>query len=143
VSLEAKDLRGNEPDELRSTVRKLEEDLFKHRLKKTTSQLENTMLIRHTRRDIARVRTVLAERLRELGSGPAAANQTAAPAKAGAKESVKAGGKAVKAHAHDHDHDHDHAHGHDHPHGHATNKATGAKPNKKKPAAKSAVKKET
>jgi ribosomal protein L29 len=155
VSLEAKDLRGNEPDELRSTVRKLEEDLFKHRLKKTTSQLENTMLIRHTRRDIARVRTVLAERLRQLGSGPAAANQTAAPAKAGGKESVKAGAKesvkaskAAKAHAHDHDHDHAHGHDHDHAHGHdhddhATDKATGAKPNKKKPAAKSAVKKET
>ena len=60
----AKDLRGNDPDELRRTVRKLEEDLFKHRLKKNTNQLENTMLIRNTRRDIARVNTVLAERLR-------------------------------------------------------------------------------
>ena len=28
---DAKDLRGNDPDELRRTVRKLEEDLFKHR----------------------------------------------------------------------------------------------------------------
>ncbi len=59
----AKDLRGNDPKELKSTVRKLEEDLFKHKLKKTTNQLENTMLIRNTRRDIARVNTVLAERL--------------------------------------------------------------------------------
>jgi large subunit ribosomal protein L29 len=66
----AKDLRGNDPVELRSTVRKLEEDLFKHRLKKNTNQLENTMLIRNTRRDIARVNTVLAERTR---SGAAAA----------------------------------------------------------------------
>jgi large subunit ribosomal protein L29 len=98
VSLEAKDLRGNEPDELRSTVRKLEEDLFKHRLKKTTSQLENTMLIRQTRRDIARVRTVLAERLRASGGNPAPANETApvvakAPSKAAAEESVKASAK--------------------------------------------------
>jgi large subunit ribosomal protein L29 len=61
----AKDLRGNEPAELKSTVRKLEEDLFKHKLKKTTNQLENTMLIRNTRRDIARVNTVLAERTRQ------------------------------------------------------------------------------
>ena len=59
----AKDLRGNDPAELRSTVRKLEEDLFKHRLKQNTNQLENTMLIRNTRRDIARVNTVLAERV--------------------------------------------------------------------------------
>lgn len=64
MSLVAKDLRGNDPEELRRTLRQLEEDLFKHKLKKTTSQLENTMLIRNTRRDIARVHTVLAERTR-------------------------------------------------------------------------------
>jgi large subunit ribosomal protein L29 len=62
--LSAKDLRGNDPAELRATLRKLQEDLFKNRLKKTTNQLENTMLIRNARRDIARVNTVLAERLR-------------------------------------------------------------------------------
>ena len=62
--LRAKDLRGNDPAELRSTVRKLSEDLFKNRLKKNTNQLENTMLIRSARRDIARVNTVLAERVR-------------------------------------------------------------------------------
>ena len=67
----AKDLRGNDPEELRRTVRKLEEDLFKHRLKKNTNQLENTMLIRNTRRDIARVNTVLAERSRVGGAAPA------------------------------------------------------------------------
>lgn len=74
MSLEAKDLRGNDPEELKRTLRKLEEDLFKHKLKKTTSQLENTMLIRSTRRDIARVQTVLAERSRAQGgqASPAA-----------------------------------------------------------------------
>jgi large subunit ribosomal protein L29 len=68
--LHAKDLRGNEPDELRGTVRKLEEDMFKNKLKKVTNQLENTMLLRQARRDIARVNTVLAEKLRE-GAAPA------------------------------------------------------------------------
>jgi ribosomal protein L29 len=53
-------------------VRKLEEDLFKNRLKKNTNQLENTMLIRHARRDIARVNTVLGERLRAETAKPAA-----------------------------------------------------------------------
>jgi large subunit ribosomal protein L29 len=78
----AKDLRGNDPDELRRTVRKLEEDLFKHRLKKNTNQLENTMLIRNTRRDIARVNTVLAERVRATttGGAPAAPVSGEAPA---------------------------------------------------------------
>jgi len=63
--IQAKDLRGNDPAELVRTLRKLEEDLLQYRLKKNTNQLENTMLVRHTRRDIARVNTVLAERLRK------------------------------------------------------------------------------
>ena len=85
----AKDLRGNDPAELRSTVRKLEEDLFKHRLKKNTNQLENTMLIRNTRRDIARVNTVLAERVRATGGATAApvSGQGEEPSKA--KRAVK------------------------------------------------------
>ena len=86
--LSAKDLRGNDPVELRSTLRKLEEDLFKDRLKKNTNQLENTMLIRHTRRDIARVNTVLAERLRGMPVAPAE--------KAAAAKSAKATAKATK-----------------------------------------------
>lgn len=64
----AKDLRGNEPEELVSTRRKLEEDLFKHRMKKVTNQLENTMVIRQARREIARINTVLGEKLRAGGS---------------------------------------------------------------------------
>ncbi len=87
MSVEAKDLRGNDPEELRRTVRKLEEDLFKHRLKKTTSQLENTMLIRHTRRDIARVNTVLAEKLR---GAPAQASAAPAKTEAAAEKPAKA-----------------------------------------------------
>jgi large subunit ribosomal protein L29 len=75
--LRAKDLRGNDPEELRRTVRKIEEDLFKNRLKKNTNQLENTMLIRNARRDIARVNTVLAERLRAEKATPPAAKENA------------------------------------------------------------------
>ena len=109
MSVEAKDLRGNDPDELRRTVRKLEEDLFKHKLKKTTNQLENTMLIRSTRRDIARVNTVLSERLRGEPVAPAeraavvfAAGSEGAeasaekPAKAAAAKPAKESAKAAK-----------------------------------------------
>jgi large subunit ribosomal protein L29 len=90
----ASDLRGNDPAELRSTVRKLEEDLFKHRLKKNTNQLENTMLIRNTRRDIARVNMVLAERLRgaPAQTAPAAGKSEAPAAKQDAQDA-----KAAKA----------------------------------------------
>ncbi len=74
----AKDLRGNEPDELQRTLRKLEEDLFKHRMKKVTNQLENTMLIRRARRDIARVNTVLGDKSRAGISGSKRAETAAA-----------------------------------------------------------------
>ena len=97
--LSAKDLRGNDPAELRSTLRKLEEDLFKNRLKKTTNQLENTTLIRNARRDIARVNTVLTERLAPLkpeggpeGGSPEGGSNVAKKTSAGAaatKEKTK------------------------------------------------------
>jgi large subunit ribosomal protein L29 len=94
--LSAKDLRGNDPAELRSTARKLNEDLFKNRLKKNTNQLENTMLLRNARREIARVYTVLGERLRAGAvDAPAAkpdAEEAEAPAAKPAKKSTK--GKA-------------------------------------------------
>lgn len=70
--IQAKDLRGNDPAELERTLRKLEEDLFQHRMKRNTNQLENTMLIRKARRDIARVRTVLTERTKQQGAAAAA-----------------------------------------------------------------------
>ena len=60
--IQAKDLRGNESVELEGTLKKLREDLFQHRLKHNTNQIENTMAIRCTRRDIARVCTVLAQK---------------------------------------------------------------------------------
>jgi large subunit ribosomal protein L29 len=81
--LRAKDIRGNDPAELQRTLRKLEEDLFKHNMKKTTNQLENTMVIRNTRRDIARVHTVLAARLRETGSSVATSAAAAEATKEG------------------------------------------------------------
>ena len=113
----AKDLRGNDPEELRRTVRKLEEDLFKHKLKKNTNQLENTMLIRNTKRDIARVNTVLSERLR------AGAGATAASSEGGAKPAAEeAPGTATKT---------------------ATKKATTKSAKARKPAAKAASAKET
>ena len=82
--LRAKEMQNTDPEELRETLRKLQEDLFKNRLKKTTNQLENTMVIRNARRDIARVNTVLAARLRETGaSASAKAPKKSAQAAAG------------------------------------------------------------
>ena len=91
----AKDLRGNDPDELRRTARKLEEDLFKHKLKKNTNQLENTMLIRNTKRDIARVNTVLSERLRAGAQATSDAASKAAPDEAPAPSTKKTAAKSA------------------------------------------------
>ena len=62
----AKDLRGNEVAELERTLATLREELFKSRLKHNTNQIENTMVIRNTRRDIARVSTILGEKKRSV-----------------------------------------------------------------------------
>lgn len=69
--VQAKDLRGNETAELERTLQKLREELFQTRLKHNTNQVENTTSIRNTRRDIARVCTVLAERSRQAASAVA------------------------------------------------------------------------
>jgi large subunit ribosomal protein L29 len=56
------DMRGNEVAELERTAAKLRQELFGHRMKSRTNQLENTMLIRSARREIARVMTVISEK---------------------------------------------------------------------------------
>lgn len=55
-------IRESSDGELEGRVKRLEEELFQHRLKRFTNQLENTNLIRSTRREIARCRTVLSAR---------------------------------------------------------------------------------
>jgi len=76
--VQAKDLRGNEPAELERTLAKLQNDLFQHRLKRSTNQLENTMLIRNTRRDIGKLHTLLTELKK---SGKTAAKPASSPEK--------------------------------------------------------------
>jgi len=59
-------IRGSSNEALVERKKQLEEQLFQHRLKRHTNQLENTNLIRQTRREIALVETVLSAR--RLGS---------------------------------------------------------------------------
>ncbi len=60
--MRAAEMRDMEEQALRETLRDLEEELFKLRLQNATHQLENPILVRKVRRDIARCRTVLKER---------------------------------------------------------------------------------
>jgi large subunit ribosomal protein L29 len=63
--MKARELREKSIDELRNSETELKEQLFKLRFQKATGQIENPIKIRMVRKDIARVETVLAERLKQ------------------------------------------------------------------------------
>jgi len=56
------EIRGSSEEELKGRLDRLENDVFKLRLKRATNQLEDVMQIRRLRREIARVNTVLREK---------------------------------------------------------------------------------
>jgi large subunit ribosomal protein L29 len=60
--MKASELRGKSPEELREELNSLLKAQFSLRMQKATQQLSNTSQIRKTRRDIARVRTILTEK---------------------------------------------------------------------------------
>ena len=60
--MNAKELQGKTPDELQQELQSLLRAQFSLRMQKATQQLTNTSQIRKERRDIARVRTVLAQK---------------------------------------------------------------------------------
>jgi len=62
--MKAKDLRDRTADDLRELDKRLSADLFQYRFRNHTGGLDDTSLVRKTRRDIARVRTELADRER-------------------------------------------------------------------------------
>ena len=70
--MRAKELRELGDDELRKRGSELADTLFHLRLRRVTGQVENPMKARATRRDLARVKTVLSERARAVGGGRAA-----------------------------------------------------------------------
>jgi large subunit ribosomal protein L29 len=49
-------------EELRTKERELQEQLFRLRVQKSIGQLDNAIKLRETRRDIARVKTVLKDK---------------------------------------------------------------------------------
>jgi large subunit ribosomal protein L29 len=58
------DLRGMTVDQLDDEVLKLKKESFNLRFQRATGQLENTARVRQVRRDIARVKTVAAQKRR-------------------------------------------------------------------------------
>ncbi len=59
--MKAKDLKELTEDELREKARELSRELFNLRFQKATGQLGNTAVIPKTKKDIARIQTVLRE----------------------------------------------------------------------------------
>ena len=57
--MDANDLRGKTPDELRTELVALKKEAFNLRFQAATNQLENTARVRVVRRSVARVNTIL------------------------------------------------------------------------------------
>ena len=67
--MEAKDLRGMSAADLTDKLAGLREELGLLALKRATSRLDNPMKLKETKRDIARVATVLREKARQSQEG--------------------------------------------------------------------------
>jgi large subunit ribosomal protein L29 len=58
--MKAAELRARTEDQLREQLLQLKKEQFNLRFQKATGQLENTARVREVRRDIARIKTILA-----------------------------------------------------------------------------------
>ena len=78
--MKAADVRAMSLDQLDDEVVKLKKEQFNLRFQRATGQLENTSRVRVIRRDIARMKTIAAQK-RAGQPEPAAKAEGAAPAK--------------------------------------------------------------
>jgi large subunit ribosomal protein L29 len=69
--MEAKELRDMSMDDLTQKRTELREEIGHLKLKRATSRLENPMKLRQTKRDLARVETLLREKTLHSGKGTA------------------------------------------------------------------------
>ncbi|HEY3234330.1 MAG TPA: 50S ribosomal protein L29 [Polyangiaceae bacterium] len=60
--MKAKDLRERTTEDLTELRNMMKRDLFSYRMKNFTNQLDDTSLLRKTRRDISRIENILHER---------------------------------------------------------------------------------
>lgn len=63
--MKAGDLRELTTEELQAKLKELEEELFNLQFQLASQQLENTARLKESRRDIARIHTVLGEKSRQ------------------------------------------------------------------------------
>jgi large subunit ribosomal protein L29 len=67
--MQAKELRDMTMDDLAQKRADLREEIGHLRLKRATSRLENPMKLRQTKRDLARLETILREKVAKAGKG--------------------------------------------------------------------------
>ncbi|PIE12095.1 MAG: 50S ribosomal protein L29 [Rhodobacterales bacterium] len=60
--MNAQDLRGKTPEELREQLTQLKKEAFNLRFQQASGQLENTARMRSVKREVARVNTILNEK---------------------------------------------------------------------------------
>ena len=63
--MNAKELLGQTPDQLRDNLVALKKEAFNLRFQQATNQLENTSRMRAVRKDVARIKTVLVQKAAE------------------------------------------------------------------------------
>ena len=61
--MKAEDIRAKSDDELKDMLLELRKEAFNLRFQKANGQLENTTNVKRVRRDIARTKTIVGERL--------------------------------------------------------------------------------
>jgi large subunit ribosomal protein L29 len=67
--MKASELHKLTVGELQTRLDETKEELFKLRFQKSSGRLEDTNRLRMVKRDVARIRTILAERAREVENG--------------------------------------------------------------------------
>lgn len=64
--MKAEDIRGKSVEELQEQLQELYKDQFNYRMQNSTGQLGQVHLVKEVRKDIARVKTILAEKERSV-----------------------------------------------------------------------------
>jgi large subunit ribosomal protein L29 len=80
--MKAEDLRSMTVDQLDDEALKLKKERFNLRFQRATGQLENTARVRQVRRDIARIKTIAAQKRAGQSASGTARPKRAAGAKA-------------------------------------------------------------
>jgi large subunit ribosomal protein L29 len=62
ADLKVEDIRAMSPDQMEDKILNLKKERFNLRFQRATGQLENTARLREARRDIARIKTVAAQK---------------------------------------------------------------------------------